>query len=77
MRKILIIVIFSLIYGNDQIPAPPQKNPIVLQNAVIHTISNGVIKGSILFDKGKIIRISEYISPPNNAEVIDLDGKHV
>ena len=53
MRKILIIVIFSLIYGNDQIPAPPQKNPIVLQNAVIHTISNGVIKGSILFDKVK------------------------
>ena len=39
MRKILIIVIVSLIYGNEQIPAPPQKNPIVLQNAVIHTIS--------------------------------------
>ena len=77
MRKIIIIIFFSLIYGNDQIPAPPQKNPIVLQNAVIHTISNGVIKGSILFDKGKIIRISEYISPPDNAEVIDLDGKHV
>ena len=31
---------FSLIYGNDQIPAPPKKNPIVLQNEVIHTISN-------------------------------------
>ena len=44
---------------------------------MIHTISNGVIKGSILFDKGKIIRISDYISPPNNAEVINLDGKHV
>ena len=45
---------FSLVFGNDQIPAPPQKNPIILQNAVIHTISNGVIKGSILFDKGNL-----------------------
>ena len=40
MRKILIIVIVSLIYGNEQIPAPPQKNPIVLQNEIIHTKVN-------------------------------------
>ena len=78
MRNILIIILFSFtINANDQIPAPPQKNPILLENGMIHTISNGVIKGSILFDKGKIIRISDYISPPNNAEVINLDGKHV
>tara|TARA_B100000131_G_scaffold74587_1_gene70973 strand:+ start:6564 stop:7883 length:1320 start_codon:yes stop_codon:yes gene_type:complete len=78
MRNILIIILFSFaINANDQIPAPPQKNPILLENGIIHTISNGVIKGSILFDKGKIIRISDYISPPRNAEVINLDGKHV
>ena len=78
MKNILIIILFSFtINANDQIPAPPQKNPILLENGMIHTISNGVIKGSILFDKGKIIRISDYISPPNNAEVINLDGKHV
>ena len=78
MRNILIIILFSFtINANDQIPAPPQKNPILLENGMIHTISNGIIKGSILFDKGKIIRISDYISPPNNAEVINLDGKHV
>ena len=78
MRNILIIILFTFtINANDQIPAPPQKNPILLENGMIHTISNGVIKGSILFDKGKIIRISDYISPPNNAEVINLDGKHV
>ena len=78
MKNILIIILFSFtINANDQIPAPPQKNPILLENGMIHTISNGIIKGSILFDKGKIIRISDYISPPNNAEVINLDGKHV
>ena len=56
MKNILIIILFSFtINANDQIPAPPQKNPILLENGMIHTISNGVIKGSILLDKGKII----------------------
>ena len=51
MKNILIIILFSFtINANDQIPAPPQKNPILLENGMIHTISNGVIKGSILFD---------------------------
>ena len=78
MKNLLIIFLLTLtVFANEQIPAPPQKNPIILKNGFIHTISNGVIEGSILFNKGKIIRIAKYITPPKDCEVIDLNGKHV
>ena len=78
MKNLLIIFLFIVsISANGQIPAPPQKNPILLKNGLIHTVSNGIVEGSILFDKGKILRIAKYITPPENCEVIDLDGKHV
>ena len=78
MKNLLIGCLLTVsLFANEQIPAPPQKNPIILKNGFIHTISNGVIEGSILFNKGKIIRIAKYITPPNNCEVIDLKGKHV
>tara|TARA_B110000438_G_scaffold62701_1_gene63221 strand:+ start:344 stop:1669 length:1326 start_codon:yes stop_codon:yes gene_type:complete len=78
MKKTLFMIIFStFISANDQIPGPPQSHPILLKNGVIHTISNGVIKGSILFDNGKITHVGEFIAPQVGTEVIDLEGKHV
>ena len=77
MKNILIALSFSSLFAFEQIPAPPQKNPILLKNGVIHTVSKGVVNGAILFEKGKITRIAENISPPAGAEVIDLEGKHV
>ena len=78
MKNLLIGCLLTVsLSANEQIPAPPQKNPIILKNGFIHTISNGVIEGSILFNKGKIIRIAKYITPPKDCEVIDLKGKHV
>ena len=78
MKSLLIGCLLTVsLFANEQIPAPPQKNPIILKNGFIHTISNGVIEGSILFNKGKIIRIAKYITPPKDCEVIDLKGKHV
>ena len=53
-RVFTIFILMFTIYANAQIPAPPQKNPILLKNGFIHTISKGVVEGSILFDKGKI-----------------------
>ena len=78
MKKLLLVLFFSsLIFANEQIPAPPQKQPILLKYGFIHTVSNGVIKGAILFENGKIMRIAENISPSLETKVIDLDGKHV
>ena len=49
MRNILIIILFSFaINANDQIPAPPQKNPILLENGIIHTISLMIILKEVI-----------------------------
>ena len=78
MKKLLLGLFFaSFIFVNAQIPAPTQKQPILLKNGFIHTVSNGVIKGAILFDNGKIMRIAENISPSPGTNIIDLEGKHV
>ena len=78
MKQLMAVILLStFLFPNNQIPAAPQKHPILLKNGFIHTVSNGVVNGSILFDKGKITHIGEFISPPDGAEVIDLDGKHV
>jgi len=78
MKRTLILILFlTFIFANEQIPAAPQKHPILLKNGFIHTVSNGVVKGAILFENGKITRVAEFISPPAGAEVIDLEGKHV
>ncbi|MBT3676912.1 MAG: amidohydrolase, partial [Candidatus Marinimicrobia bacterium] len=59
MKRLILTILFSSLFANDQIPAPPQKQPILLKNGVIHTVSNGVINGSILFEKGKITHVGE------------------
>lgn len=74
---LFMIIISTFISASDQIPGPPQSHPILLKNGVIHTISNGVIQGSILFDNGKITHVGEFIAPQVGTEVIDLEGKHV
>ncbi|MDB9884888.1 amidohydrolase family protein [Candidatus Marinimicrobia bacterium] len=78
MKKLLVVLLFSsFIFSNNQIPAPPQKQPILLKNGFIHTVSNGTIKGAILFENGKIMRIAEKISSSVGTKVVDLQGKHV
>ncbi|MBT3738953.1 MAG: amidohydrolase family protein [Candidatus Marinimicrobia bacterium] len=78
MKNLLLGLFFSsFIFANEQIPAPRQKQPILLKNGLIHTVSNGIIKGAILFENGKIMRIAENISPSIDTKVIDLKGKHV
>ena len=45
-------------YSSDQIPAKPQDHPIAIVGATIHTVSGPTIeKGTILFDKGKILAV--------------------
>jgi imidazolonepropionase-like amidohydrolase len=64
--------------ASDQIPAPPQKQPIALVGGAIHTVSGQVIeKGVILFDKGKIVDMGTAVAVPSNALRVDVTGKHV
>lgn len=71
-------LISSPVFASDQIPAPPQKQPIALLGGTIHTVSGFTISnGTILFDKGKIVDIGENVSIPSDALTINISGKHV
>lgn len=64
--------------ASDQIPAPPQKQPIALVGGTIHTVSGATIaNGTILFDKGKITAIGTSVTIPADALRINIPGKHV
>ncbi len=79
MNVLRIFIFFlSIALASDQVPAPPQSNPVLLKNGTIHTVSHGSIEqGDLLFYQGKIIKIGEAISPPADTEIIHLNGKHV
>lgn len=66
------------VFSSDQIPAKPQDHPIAIVGATIHTVSGPAIqKGTILFDKGKILEVGSSVNMVPNTEVIDGSGKHV
>ncbi|MCG8468531.1 MAG: amidohydrolase family protein [Gemmatimonadetes bacterium] len=57
---------------------PPQSEPIALQGATIHTVTNGVIEnGTIVFDDGQIVAVGTDVDVPANARVVDVSGKHI
>jgi imidazolonepropionase-like amidohydrolase len=60
------------------IPAPPQRGPIALRGATIHTVTNGVIaNGTIVFDGGVITAVGTDVPIPPGARVVDATGKHI
>lgn len=73
-----VLVIPGMVMASDQIPGAPQKKPVALVNAVVHTLTAQPIEdGTIVFDGGKITAIGRRMKPPAGAEVINLKGKHV
>ena len=48
---------------------------IFIKNGTINTITNGIIKGDILVENKKIIEIGENIEIPQDAKVIEAEGK--
>ncbi len=61
-----------------QIPGAPQKQPIALLNATIHTVTHGVIEGgTLVFDRGRITAIGTNVAIPPTAQRIDCTGKHI
>jgi imidazolonepropionase-like amidohydrolase len=64
--------------ASDQIPGAPQKTPIAIIGATIHTVSGPTIQnGSIVFDNGRIVQVGKNANLPDGTEVIDGTGKHV
>ncbi|MBM3966447.1 MAG: amidohydrolase family protein [Planctomycetes bacterium] len=64
--------------ASDQVPGARQKNPILIKNATVHTVSQGTFPStSILVKDGKIAEVGANIQPPENTEVIDAAGQHL
>lgn len=57
---------------------PPQAEPIAIQGATIHTVTNGVIEnGTIIFNDGVITAIGADLDIPAGTRVVDGAGKHI
>ena len=64
--------------ANDQSPAPPQSEPVVLRGATIHPVSGPEIPaGEIVFEHGKITGVGRDLALPDGAKIVDVTGKHV
>jgi imidazolonepropionase-like amidohydrolase len=73
-----IFIIVSYLLSSDQIPAPNQDHPILIQGGTIHTISHGILENAdILFVDGKITSVGDNLDIPAEAEIIDASGQHV
>ena len=73
-----IFIIVSYLLSSDQIPAPNQDHPILIQGGTIHTISHGILENAdILFDNGKITSVGHNLDIPTEAEIIDASGQHI
>ncbi len=81
MSPFFVILLSMLLAGPPviaQTPAPPQQHPIAITGGTIHTVTGGVIEqGTILFEDGIIVDIGTDTAIPEDAEIIDAEGKHV
>ena len=82
MKKLITLATWALLssglFASDQIPGAPQKRPICIRNATVHTVSGETISnGSVLFKDGKITEVGEGLSFPADTEVIEGKGLHV
>jgi len=82
-KRVLVFAIFvglgtASLPASDQIPAPPQAQPVAIVGATLHPVSGAVVEGgTVVFEAGKITAIGRGVSVPDNATVIEASGKHV
>lgn len=72
------------IIANDIVPAPKQVRNVLIKNATVHTVSQGVLSNTdVLIENGKITAVGTQLnSTPTTAEIndthiIDASGKHL
>ena len=64
-----------VVFGAVPTPAAPQATPVALVGARIHTAAGPAIEnGTIVFQDGVITALGADVSPPGDAEVVDLSG---
>lgn len=72
------LVVCSVLHAGDEIPGAPQRQPIALINATLHTAVGAPIQnGTIVFDKGVITALGPTAQIPSDARTIDCKGARV
>jgi imidazolonepropionase-like amidohydrolase len=84
MPRILILATLtallagSVLRAGDEIPGAPQRQPIALINATIHTAVGAPIpNATLVFDKGVITAVGASAQVPDGARTIDCKGARV
>ena len=65
-------------WASPEVPGPAQKQPIALVGGTVHPVHGGeIVGGTVLFDQGKIVAVGKDVAIPENAQRVDVTGKHV
>jgi imidazolonepropionase-like amidohydrolase len=84
IKKILTVAAATAVVAPAALDAqvrmtvPPQSEPVAIQGATIHTVTNGVIEnGTILFNDGVITAVGANVDIPAGTRIVDGTGKHI
>ena len=80
IAALFLALLAAAAWASENIPPPPQAEPIIIRGATLHTVSGEVIpNGHMLVEDGRITAIGTSDDSPVSADidVIDLSGKHV
>ncbi len=81
MRLILLLIIIPVLYGQAGPAKELHRNPPrswALTNATVHTAPGKVVyNGSVVIRDGVIKSVGENIKIPNQATILDMEGKHI
>ena len=78
LSLLCVAAISASALANSIVPAQTQKAAVLLNDATLHTVSNGVLESTdLLMVDGKIAAIGKDLVAPADATVVELQGKHV
>ncbi len=73
-----ILSLNTAVFCGEEIPGAPQRQPIALTNATIHTAVGVPLRNAtVVFDNGVITAIGTAVAPPANTRVIDCKGSFI
>jgi imidazolonepropionase-like amidohydrolase len=77
VRRLLILAVLRLPSFAQPAP-PPVQNQLVIENAIVMTVTHGNIQpGSVYIKDGKIAALGKTVDAPAGATVIDAGGKYL
>jgi len=78
LMTLCVIYAAAPLAASEQVPAPPQRQPIALKGGTVHTVSGAdIANGTVLFERGVITAVGAAADLPPGTKVIDVTGKHV